>query len=383
MQHVDDGTLHAWLDEQITEPAEAARIEEHLAVCAECAARLAAERAVFERAQELLSSTAPAGEQPSFETLVARAGSTSSVSPAAPVPSFGGLRRHALWSRVGLAASLALAVGLGWTARDFAGRDQVRLFAPAAEPERGAAASSDSNQRVEAPATAAPTRSTAAPPQASLRAADARARSAELSDPVPPEPAEDVARSVAGERPVVDVQSARPAPAAPPAAEATKPLAALTESVTVPRQEAVVPGGVAMRAAAGGATTSWRPLPRTEAAARTGMALYGIPGLVPAATEVSGDGALVRTVYRLGSGDVVELVQERLPQRGRALSSEPMVVESARRSLESSREGGIVADRVRSAPRVWSGVRGDVRLTLQTTAGAVDLDGLVGKLSVE
>ncbi len=31
MRHVDDGTIHAWLDGQVTDPAEVAWIEEHLA----------------------------------------------------------------------------------------------------------------------------------------------------------------------------------------------------------------------------------------------------------------------------------------------------------------------------------------------------------------
>src|SRR5262245_20660183 len=116
MRHVDDGTLHAWLDHQVTDPLEVAWIEEHLRECGACAARLAEERVTLERADSLLGAIAPIadGGRPSFEALVAKAresasrssnGKTRSIYSAWLVP--------ASW-----AASVALAVALGWAVRD-------------------------------------------------------------------------------------------------------------------------------------------------------------------------------------------------------------------------------------------------------------------------
>ena len=82
MRHVDEDTIHAWLDEQITDPAEAAWIDEHFRECGPCRARLASERATFDRAQMLLAGTAPSGEHLSFEALVAKAGRSASESEA-------------------------------------------------------------------------------------------------------------------------------------------------------------------------------------------------------------------------------------------------------------------------------------------------------------
>src|SRR5688572_1709481 len=73
MRHVDDGSIHAWLDGAITDPAERAWIEEHLRWCAACGARVAEERSTLEQAHALLAVAAPAKEPPSFEEIAARA----------------------------------------------------------------------------------------------------------------------------------------------------------------------------------------------------------------------------------------------------------------------------------------------------------------------
>jgi hypothetical protein len=185
--------------------------------------------------------------------------------------------------------------------------------------------------------------------------------------------------TVTGETPGVDLQSVRQAQASPPPPAAAPP-AALTESAAVTRPEVAVLSGNATVVDLGRATTEWRRLPRTEAAARTGMALFGIEGLGPAATEISSDGMLVRTTYRLATGNVVELVQQRVPG-GPARAGEPIGVEATARSLASTgRAGGVVADRARPGRRAWSSIRGDVRLTMQATGDAVDLDGLAERL---
>jgi len=98
MSHVDDGTLHAYLDGELS-PPEARGVEAHLAQCPACRGRLDEERALITRAGELLAlATPPDRELPPF-----RAGD---VKPATR-----------LWWRVRLplawAATVVLALGIG------------------------------------------------------------------------------------------------------------------------------------------------------------------------------------------------------------------------------------------------------------------------------
>src|SRR5437867_7432102 len=58
MSHVDEGTLHAYLDGELP-PAEARGVEAHVAECPGCRARLEEERALMARAHELLGLAAP------------------------------------------------------------------------------------------------------------------------------------------------------------------------------------------------------------------------------------------------------------------------------------------------------------------------------------
>lgn len=58
MSHVDDGTLHAYLDGELT-PAEAQGVDAHVAQCPICRSRLDEERALIARADELLGLAAP------------------------------------------------------------------------------------------------------------------------------------------------------------------------------------------------------------------------------------------------------------------------------------------------------------------------------------
>ena len=55
MRHVDEGTIHAWLDQQVTDPQEVAWITAHLRECATCSARVAEEDATIRGAEALLS----------------------------------------------------------------------------------------------------------------------------------------------------------------------------------------------------------------------------------------------------------------------------------------------------------------------------------------
>ncbi len=109
MSHVDEGALHAYLDGALDEypAAEARRVREHLDGCAECAERLEAERAPRSDAHAMLGMAAPAVELPSFEDLRAY------VERTRPAPS----RMSIRVVRLSWAASVMLALGVGWALR--------------------------------------------------------------------------------------------------------------------------------------------------------------------------------------------------------------------------------------------------------------------------
>jgi len=69
MSHVDEGTLHAYLDGELS-PAERIGLEQHLAQCAACRTQLAEERALLQRSTALLGSARPLERAaPPFEQL--------------------------------------------------------------------------------------------------------------------------------------------------------------------------------------------------------------------------------------------------------------------------------------------------------------------------
>ena len=109
MSHMDDGRLHALLDEELT-PEETGQLRAHLAACAECRERLDVAREVRTRAHAILRlADPPPVEMPDFATLRARGVRSA---PAAT----GSWRQRSLllpW-----AASLLVAVGAGWFAQE-------------------------------------------------------------------------------------------------------------------------------------------------------------------------------------------------------------------------------------------------------------------------
>ena len=99
MSHVDEGLLHAYLDGELT-PVERARVDEHLAGCLTCRTRLEEERQLIERASILLSAALPPDRLAPPLSALAR-----------PRPRrFWHVRLPLAW-----AATVVLAVGLGWT----------------------------------------------------------------------------------------------------------------------------------------------------------------------------------------------------------------------------------------------------------------------------
>jgi putative zinc finger protein len=98
MSHVDDGTLHAYLDGELS-PPEAQAVEAHVAQCPACRTRLEEERALIARAGELLARAAP----PDRELPPFRPGD---VNP--PARLWWQVRTPLAW-----AATIALALGIG------------------------------------------------------------------------------------------------------------------------------------------------------------------------------------------------------------------------------------------------------------------------------
>src|SRR5436853_529973 len=98
MSHVDDGTLHAYLDGELA-PAEVQGVDAHLAQCPACRERLDVERALITRAGELLALAAP----PERELPPFRAGH---VKP--PARAWWQVRQPLAW-----AATVVVALGIG------------------------------------------------------------------------------------------------------------------------------------------------------------------------------------------------------------------------------------------------------------------------------
>src|SRR5260370_20089273 len=116
MSHVDEGTLHAYLDGELP-PSERAALEAHIAQCASCGARSAEERSLIERASAVLGAARP------------------SERPAPPLNELASPRRRGrgiLGARLPFAwaATVVLALGIG----DYLNAPESRV-APEQEPQ--------------------------------------------------------------------------------------------------------------------------------------------------------------------------------------------------------------------------------------------------------
>ena len=69
MKHLDEGTIHAWLDGELS-PDESARVEAHASACADCAALVAESRGLIAASSRILSSLdgVPSGVVPGSTT---------------------------------------------------------------------------------------------------------------------------------------------------------------------------------------------------------------------------------------------------------------------------------------------------------------------------
>jgi hypothetical protein len=139
MRHIPEEELHAYLDQGLSR-SQCVEIESHLARCPSCQANRDGIAALRDRTTALLAQLAPTRSvPPSLEGLRHRAAEQLSV-------------RHRRVQRIGWAASMLVAVGLGWSGSSLVRRlpttpdrvavAPVRSPAPAGPPAAGVAPSS-------------------------------------------------------------------------------------------------------------------------------------------------------------------------------------------------------------------------------------------------
>lgn len=125
MQHLDEGTLQAWLDRDRSgvEPGRLKEIERHLLACRQCAARLREAEEISVRAGSILGTVQPSDSAlPPFSEVMQRAGMDVPAPTRRP--------RTRRWIPLAWAASVAGAIGLGWWTNDLLRVQTVALRVP-------------------------------------------------------------------------------------------------------------------------------------------------------------------------------------------------------------------------------------------------------------
>lgn len=259
MSHVDDGTLNAYLDGELT-AVEHARVETHVAECAACRARLEETRALIQRAGQLLDLAVP-------------------PQPERAMPPLHQLRhprpRLRFRAELAWAATIILAGAVGWYARG-------------------------ATDQTASPAQAPPTAFT--PP-----AADTAVQQVAMDrEPMPPTRA----------------RQNRPTPLPPPSradSVAFAPTAAaemdrVADRAAVPAAPAPV-SQLAAGVASGAAATA-------EAKVTSGTAYALIPGL-PVKSVRAGAGGSTIIEQQLDSATVITLVEWRSAREQGEVAAEP------------------------------------------------------------
>jgi hypothetical protein len=241
MQHLDEGTIHTWLDGELS-AAEAAQAERHIAECAECAAAVAEARGMIAGASRIVSA---------LDGGVGAVGSAlprQTAKPVAPRSAWRSLRLTP--SRAALAASLLVAVGALLTIR----HDTPDKMVPAQNVMMASPATAM------APATDTTARSEPAPKRAAVRTPISReattsAHADSIGQPSAPAAVGIAGVSAAGASPMPKLAAPlppaasqpRPMPAAPPAVVA-RDARAEAQRVAIDSLAAKTSGAVAAAA---------------------------------------------------------------------------------------------------------------------------------------
>lgn len=335
MQHVDEGRLHAWLDGELPAggPDGARALERHLAGCAACRAMVEEERKIRDAASAILRDADPGPSQ---------------VIPIASARSAPHGRRT--WVALGWAASVLLALGVGWIARPDEPRSVVLAPAPAPAPRAPSPAQPSAPVGVEAAQTPATDRQNRAERPATLTTASAPAAPAAdataLSAPAPQADATAVTTEQArGTGSMGEVAAAPPPPPPPPLSEPAPPPPA---EVAMPAPAAARVGRMAEAAAA--------PPPPAESLTVRGRVVdargQGVPGAsvsVPAlaartVTRPDGSYTLSVPASRLEGSDSIRVVASVIGMEGqaRSLPAEPSTVNFALQPATVALEGLVV-----------------------------------------
>jgi hypothetical protein len=301
MLHLDEGVLHALLDGEIPS-AELAPIQAHLAGCAECQAALDEARALRAESEALVEVIQVPEEMPGVAAPRLR---------SAPRPAWG---RRLAW-----AASLVLAVGLGYVARPLGPgfvRNAVVTQAPAAvtrEPSVPAAAAEPTAPAAsppkESPMHRAATRTTPRENRAlaevekkpSPRMADSQAAAGAVSGrvaanavavPPAPAPAAETKTVVAGVAPAT--------PAAPAGDVTARFSQSMKQSLRL--EELVVTGAQESRDMAK-LSVPVIVIQFPDAVRRLGGTLRLVEGMVP--LRIEAQGPMVRIIYPAARGELI------------------------------------------------------------------------------
>lgn len=189
MTHIDEGTIHAWLDSALP-PDEAARVEAHVRGCEQCSAAVAEARGFIAASSRILSALDDvpggvipqerAGASPATASVPGRSdapvGSSATSGGVAPAPLRG---RRAWWQRPRFAAAAGIAfiaVALSVVARR-GGLKSVADYSMERAPatESPSVAAPPQSPAVAPAPTQAPTAASAAPAEQKVAAARAKA----------------------------------------------------------------------------------------------------------------------------------------------------------------------------------------------------------------
>ncbi|MCG6956093.1 MAG: carboxypeptidase-like regulatory domain-containing protein [Gemmatimonadetes bacterium] len=345
MQHLDDGTLQAWLDGTRSGLSAAERIDiaRHLASCASCAAKLEELDALSLRAEVLLSTSDSMDEPiPAFEAVLARAEKSQATA-----------RRRSPWRAAAWAASIAIALGVGWMANGLhRGADVARMAASEAKTdsvtETQVAAAAEVAPDTSSPGTEPPTLASSAEQTRMADATpvqdkDSAAGAPTSSEPPPAEPVVAALRTRPDSGRLADeARAARGVPEAPQVA-AAKPLASGVTSVRpAPAAEAL--RKVAMAADLQSAPDSGPALVRGKVTDESGRPLSAAQVVV----KGTGVGALTQ------QDGTFELALEKLPadSASRQVTLTAQLIGFRQASRELAVQGGTVASLdFRLAPR--------------------------------
>jgi len=256
VSHVDEGTLHAYLDGELP-GAERAQLETHLAECAPCRDRLTEERGLIERADRLLTlAELPAGH----------------THRPAPAPVQSRRRRPRFAVPAAWAASIAAAFLTGWllrptpqTARYAA--DETKQIAAAVPADSSASASGRDAAAPEALNRTPAARHQAAKTSQDSAALQSRTLAVEAETSVVPVVKPGVIENAG--RPAL--RGAAPAPI-PPATVAITPSPAAPQTAST----ADMAVGLAERRAIG---TTWTAIAAEPARRALGTDVVRIPGI--------------------------------------------------------------------------------------------------------